>query len=251
MKISIICENKVGKQGAKYCLAEWGFSAFIQLANFKILFDTGHTGIYKHNAEQMGIDIQEADAVAISHHHWYHIGGLYHHNFISKKPLYMHNDVMDKVNNEERTFIENNFELRLSKVPIEMASGVWFLGEIPRKTRFEKGKYRNDKMLDDSALAIETSGGTVVISGCAHAGICNICEHAKNVTNSSIYAVVGGFHLFNSDKAAADATIEYFAELNPKFIHPMHCIDFPTMTKFRDRFGIDATHTGDELIFEE
>lgn len=250
LKISILCDNKVGTKGAKTCLAEWGFSAFIELGDFKILFDAGHTHIYMHNAKAMGIDLQKTNAVAVSHHHWDHIGGLYQHNFAERKPLYMHDDVLTKVSNDEKAILESSFELKLSKIPIEIYKDVFFLGEIPRKNNFEPGKYRNDKMLDDSGIAIKTKNGAIVISGCAHSGICNMIEYAKEVTEMGIYAVIGGFHLFEASKGVVDSIVEYFKSLGDTKFYPMHCIDLASMAKMKNNLDISDTSSGDVLIFE-
>ncbi|MCD8028689.1 MAG: hypothetical protein LUF02_08555, partial [Erysipelotrichaceae bacterium] len=50
----------------------------------------------------------------------------------------------------------------------------------------------DDQVWDDSGIVIKTQQGIIVISGCAHSGICNTIEHAKEVTNESkVLAVMG------------------------------------------------------------
>jgi 7,8-dihydropterin-6-yl-methyl-4-(beta-D-ribofuranosyl)aminobenzene 5'-phosphate synthase len=247
MKTIILCENQASYKGAKICLAEWGFSAYIQTNETNILLDTGHTGIYKHNAEQLNIDLQNTHFIILSHHHWDHVGGLQHHDFKSKKTLVIHPELMDKLPSNESKKIKSDFEIITSDKPLEIANGVYFLGGIPRKNKFEKGMYKDDKMLDDSAIAIKSKKGVIVISGCSHAGICNICEYAKEVTNQKLYAVIGGFHLFEDDKKAVNGTIEYFQVEKPEYLYPMHCIDFPTLSKFHSIFGIQKLSTGDRI----
>lgn len=46
MKITVLCESVAGHENRRKCLAEWGFSVFIEHENAKILFDTGHTDAY-------------------------------------------------------------------------------------------------------------------------------------------------------------------------------------------------------------
>ena len=58
MKITILCENTSSDIGI---LAEWGFSAFIQTKGVSILFDTGYSDVYKHNAKQLGIDLNDTN----------------------------------------------------------------------------------------------------------------------------------------------------------------------------------------------
>ena len=210
MKITILCENQSSYEGKENCLAEWGFSAFIQTNEKNILFDTGHTGIYKHNAEQLNINLQDTHFIILSHFHWDHTGRIQHHNFKNRKKLIIHPEIMKKLPSNESDKIKSDFEIITSEKQLEFVDGVYYLGEIPRINDFEKGMYKNDKMLDDSAIAIKSKKGVIVISGCSHAGICNICEYAKEKTGQKLYAVLGGFHLFENDQKAVNGIIKPF-----------------------------------------
>ncbi len=247
MKITILVENQSGHAGAKVCLAEWGFSAYVQIKNINILFDTGHTGIYKQNAKKLDIDLNEIDYIILSHHHWDHAGGLQHHDFKKGKKLIIHPEILDKLPQDESQKLQSDFKIVPSKKPLEFSNGIYYLGEIPRNNTFEKGMYKNDLMLDDSAIAVKSSKGVIVITGCSHAGISNICDYAKNVTGQNLYAVIGGFHLFQNDQEAVKGTIDYFKKEKPKYLYPMHCVDFPTLVKFHTIFGIEKLSTGDVL----
>ena len=100
-------------------------------------------------------------------------------------------------------------------------------------------------MEDDTALAFRTPKGAVVVSGCSHAGICNICEHAKKVTGQALHAVLGGFHLLAAESPPVDETIGYFQAEAPEVLLPMHCVDFPTLAKFHQVFGSPKYGAGD------
>ncbi len=247
MKITILCENQASYKGAKICLAEWGFSAFIKINDIGILFDTGHTGIYKHNAKQLNINIQDTNFVVLSHHHWDHSGGIQYHNFKNKKKLIVHPEIINKLPSREFQKIKSDFEIIASKKSFEFSDNIYYLGEIPRKNNFEKGIYKNNKMIDDSAIVIKSKSGAAVITGCSHSGICNICEYAKEVTGQKLYAIIGGFHLFENNQKTVDGTIEYFKTEKPKHLYPMHCVDFPTLARFHSTFGIQKLSTGDEI----
>jgi len=247
MKITILVENQSSHEGAKVCLAEWGFSAYIQKSNINILFDTGHTGIYKQNAKNLNIDLKNTNYIVLSHHHWDHAGGLQHHDFNNTKKLVIHPEILNKLPVKESQKLQTDFNIIPSKNPLEFSDGIFYLGEIPRENTFEKGNYKNDSMKDDSAIAVRSSKGVIVITGCSHAGISNICEYAKHVTGQKLYAVIGGFHLFEDDQTAVNGTIEYFKKEKPKYLYPMHCVDFPTLTKFHNIFGIEKLSTGDVI----
>ena len=246
MKITILCENTSSNIGI---LAEWGFSAFIQTKSVNILFDTGYSDVYKHNAKQLSINLDDTNFIVLSHHHNDHSRGLQFHDFKTPKKLIIHPQILEKLPQAESEKIKNDFEIILSEKPLEFAKDIFYLGEIPRQNDFEKGMYKDDKMLDDSAIAIKTGKGAVVIPGCSHAGICNICEYAKEITGQKLYAVLGGFHLSENDKDTVTKTINYFQKEKPEFLYPMHCIDFPTLTKFHSIFGIKKISAGDEIKF--
>ena len=244
MKITILCENTSNDIGI---FAEWGFSSFIQTKDVNILFDTGYSDVYKRNAKKLDIDLNDTDFVVLSHYHRDHSRGLQFHDFKTPKKLIIHPHIPEKLPQAEAKKVKNDFEIITSKKPLEFSENIFYLGEIPRKNDFEKGMYKNDKMLDDSAIAIKTDKGAIVISGCSHAGICNICEYAKEVTGQKLYAVIGGFHLSENDKKTVAKTIDYFQTEKPEFLYPMHCVDFPTLSKFHSVFGIKKVSAGDEI----
>lgn len=250
MKITLLCDSVVGYDGAKVCLAEWGFSAFIQTKDVNLLFDTGHTDVYKKNAEQLGINLADTHFVLLSHFHWDHTGGLRFHNFKNKKKLVTHPEVFEKLPKDESEKIQNDFEIITSKEPLEFAKDMFYLGEIPRENEFEDGGFEDDKMLDDSAIVVKTSKGAILITGCSHSGICNICEYAKRVSGQNLHAVIGGFHLFEENQKEVDKTMDYFKAEKPEHLLPMHCVDFPTQAKFHANFGTKKYSTGDIIEIE-
>lgn len=241
MKINILTENQSSAIGI---LAEWGLSLFIEFNDKKILFDTGFSDVFIKNAKSMNIDINKSDFVIFSHFHRDHTGGMNRINFTDKKQIICHPDCYDKLPNKLKS-IYNNHKLKLSKFPIEFTENAYFLSEIPRKSKFEKGIYKNDNMLDDTALAFKTDKGAIVITGCSHSGITNICEYAKQITGQSLYSVIGGFHLFQNEVETVDGTIDYFKNENIKHLYPMHCVDFPTMNKLNNLLGIKKYSAGE------
>ena len=245
MKITLLCENASSDVG---CLAEWGFSAYIEKDGVRILFDTGYSDVFKKNARKLGIDLETVDYVVLSHFHSDHTGGLRYHSFKEKKKLVLHPHVLEKLPKDQSQGIKERFDIIATDKPFELADGVVFLGQIPRENDFEAGCTPKDPLLDDSALAIKCEKGVVIVSGCSHAGICNISEYAKKVTGQKLYAVIGGFHLFEKDKKAVDGSLEYFSREKPELLLPMHCVDFPTMTKFYTQFGCKKYAAGDTII---
>jgi 7,8-dihydropterin-6-yl-methyl-4-(beta-D-ribofuranosyl)aminobenzene 5'-phosphate synthase len=81
-------------------------------------------------------------------------------------------------------------------------------GEVPRTTGYEpgfppqqawlSGRWEPDPLvLADQALIVDIKDkGLLIMTGCGHAGIINICRYAQRLSRQRpISAVMGGFHL--------------------------------------------------------
>jgi 7,8-dihydropterin-6-yl-methyl-4-(beta-D-ribofuranosyl)aminobenzene 5'-phosphate synthase len=238
----------VDNHAQKVFRAEWGFSLYIE-GSKNILFDFGDSDLYLENADQLGINVVNADYFVLSHGHWDHGNGL---RYLPKRKLILHPGAFVKRYNEER-FIglplsyeeaHARFDLIASTGPYKIDENITFLGEIPRETDFEaksgphvKEDGSWDPILDDSALAIKTKKGLVVISGCAHSGICNTIEYAIKVSGmDKVYAVLGGFHLKGEDEVT-QKTVNYLKGKNIEKIAATHCTEFPALVEFANVFG--------------
>jgi 7,8-dihydropterin-6-yl-methyl-4-(beta-D-ribofuranosyl)aminobenzene 5'-phosphate synthase len=242
MKVKLVVLHK---ELEKFKGGESGFCVFIEAFNKKILFDTSFSDIIIKNSEKLGINLLDVDYIVLSHGHWDHTNGL---KFLEKTKgtIIAHPDCFEKKYRGSRYIgspfskeeIIKKFKVVFSKNPYFIDENIVFLGQIPRKIEFESkepiGKRENgedDFVLDDSALIIKLDKGLIIISGCSHAGICNIIEYAKEVCNESkIYAVLGGFHLFN--KELVDKTIEFIEKQNIDQIYPAHCLSDYAFSEF-------------------
>ena len=142
------------------------------------------------------------------------------------------------------------------KKPVEVIADHLFLGEIPRvndceaKTSSSLDAEGNEDFIpDDSAIAVSTENGLVVITGCSHSGICNIITHAGKLTGEKkIHSVIGGFHLRHDDEVL-DKTIDFLKKKKIDLLYPSHCTALPALAKMYDMFGIRQVLTGQEYRF--
>ena len=259
MKLTVLTENCAGSG----FLAEHGLSYLIEQAGEKILFDAGHTDVFLRNAKTLGIDIQkEVKTVVLSHGHWDHGDGL---QYINNKTLITHPGVFMKRSRQKddsniglkltQKEIEKKFTLILSKKPYYITDTIVFLGEIPRQNDFEaketpfSGEFgKQDFVNDDSAIVVIDNNELIVITGCSHAGVCNIIEYACKVTGiDTVKAVIGGFHLKNNDLQTQN-TIQFLKKKHITNIHPSHCTQFPALVAFSEAFSIEQVKTG--MVFD-
>lgn len=236
-----------------------GFSVLIEADGKRILFDTSHSDEFIINAKKSGINLDNIDYLVLSHGHWDHTNGLTSLNG-SSFTIIAHPDCFERKYRDVRYIgaplsieeARKSFRIELYKDPKEITKNVIFLGEIPRTNNFEGknpvGKKQNgedDLVLDDSALAIKSGKGLIIITGCGHSGICNTIEYAKKVTKEHrISAVIGGFHLF--DKKQTEKTICYFKELGDVKIYPLHCLDTHAFSEF-EKIGAKRLRTLEQI----
>lgn len=260
MKLTVLTENLAGGR----LLAEHGLSYLIEHNGRSILFDTGHSDVFLKNAESMGIDIREdVDAIVLSHGHWDHGDGL---RYLENKTLIMHpSATMKRFRKKGNTNIglalskgelERKFDLISSKTPYPVSDEIIFMGEVPRSNDFESqtttfvDEGGNDDFIpDDSGIAVKLDHELLVISGCAHSGICNIIEHAIQITGiQKVRAVLGGFHL-KQNNVQTQKTIEYLKQHNVEQVYPSHCTELPALSAFYDSFRFQQLKTGTVLDF--
>jgi len=136
-------------------------------------------------------------------------------------------------------------EIVLSEGPYQLAPGCWTTGYVPRNSfeesgRSDKLRYRKgpdfilDDLEEDQAIVINIkSKGLVVLSGCAHSGIVNTIEYAREFSGvDTVHAVIGGLHLARASEDEIDQTVEYIQSIKPQLVVPGHCTGFKAISRF-------------------
>lgn len=234
VKVSFLTDNRCQVAGLD---VEHGFSCLLEVESYKILIDQGETDLFARNAKKMGIDLSKVKNALVTHGHYDHGGGA---SWLVGKDIFVHAKTfqrrfkppyMDFPLKEETLSLKNkgknNFIAINGNTVIN--ERVFLLSGIDMIFPFEKGYYavledgQRDLIEDEISIAVKTDEGLVIISGCAHRGICSTVEYAKKVTGEQrIRAVIGGFHLRKWDETA-EKTLEYFSENSVGELYMAHC----------------------------
>lgn len=233
-------------------LGEHGLSALVSLHYenevYKILFDVGGSGrALLENARDLKVDLKDANVVVLSHRHYDHTGGLSKlvetlrgkpliaHPALTRPCFYVSEDStkLDVGLSTDARKALSEFKLLMVKKPLEIAPGVWFLGEIERfydnsyavknfRTVVD-GEIVEDLIPDDSGLAIKLGSEVVILAGCSHSGILNIVRQAKSITGASKAIVVGGLHLINASDDTLNEVINKLVSEGVEKVYVGHC----------------------------
>jgi 7,8-dihydropterin-6-yl-methyl-4-(beta-D-ribofuranosyl)aminobenzene 5'-phosphate synthase len=264
--------------GATLCCAQLGLSlvmtASVGRHRHKLLFDAGPEGaLFLRNCRNLGVELEDVGAIAISHGHWDHMGALL--------------DALDGITKGGREvpchvnpgmFLERGAQLTNGQIaPFEpvpspealaahgaqvincdearlLLDGHFYLsGAIPRVSSFEKGRpdhlcrvsanepWTPDPLImDERYVAVHVRNqGLIVFSACSHAGVVNVMTHARETFSEvPLYGVFGGLHLSGAamEKLIPD-TIEHLKPFGLKQIMPAHCTGWRALYALLRTFG--------------
>jgi 7,8-dihydropterin-6-yl-methyl-4-(beta-D-ribofuranosyl)aminobenzene 5'-phosphate synthase len=202
--------------------AEWGFACWVQYDETVLLFDTGGDGsILLENLQALDLDPQEIDVVVLSHYHGDHIGGMESLLATGARPA---------------VYVPSTFPTQYKNQLKESVT----VHEVSGSREILPGVYSTGKMglnIPEQGLVLKTSCGLVVVTGCAHPGIVDMVNRAKEVGQDDLYLVVGGFHLGDTSPTAVRQICQDFRELGIQTVAPSHCTGEEAIGVFASEFG--------------
>jgi 7,8-dihydropterin-6-yl-methyl-4-(beta-D-ribofuranosyl)aminobenzene 5'-phosphate synthase len=277
---NVIAAGAPELSGRTLCCAQLGLSLVLTAERagrrHTLLFDAGPEGpVFLRNCRNLGVSLGDVAAIAVSHGHWDHMGGLldavrYIAGARGGRPVPCH------VN--PGMFVERSARLTTGEIapfervpsPAELAAHgahvvsdgaarllvedrFYLSGEIPRVTPFEKGRpdhmsrrapgapWEPDPLLmDERYVAVHVRGkGLVVFSACSHAGVVNVLLDAQRVfPDTPLHGVLGGLHLSGAapEKIIPD-TVDNLVPFGLAQIMPAHCTGWRAVWALLNRFG--------------
>jgi 7,8-dihydropterin-6-yl-methyl-4-(beta-D-ribofuranosyl)aminobenzene 5'-phosphate synthase len=244
---------------------DWGFSALVEIAGKRILFDTGNDAdIFAANAKAKEIDLKTLDFVILSHRHSDHMAGLnYVLNVNPNVKIYAPKEGFGIYGSS----LPSSFYRKDDALPPEMR---YYGGAPPQIMKFGAAwRGANFELIDKTteiapgvtlialvsdvpgtrelkelSLAVNTSEGLVLVVGCSHPGIEKIVEAAAAI-NPRISLIAGGFHLVVApDEIIARAITALKDTFKVENVAPGHCTGEPTFSALKKAFGDRYLYAG-------
>jgi 7,8-dihydropterin-6-yl-methyl-4-(beta-D-ribofuranosyl)aminobenzene 5'-phosphate synthase len=284
LQLTTLAENTAGERGL---LGEWGWSLLARCGERSFLLDAGAGPATAANAAALGADLRTVQAVALSHGHYDHTGGLpavleairaarggtqqpqvtVHLHPAAWGPKYARNRKTGACRYVGIPWQRPEAErlgaaFRESVGPVELDRDVFLSGPVPQAFDFEKvadnlllreGEgYIQDPMEDDQALFLRTELGLVVALGCAHRGVLSTLALGRRLTGlERVYLVLGGTHLLYADARLVERTIAGLREAGAEWLGVSHCTGGAAAVRLAQAFGerFFFNHAGTTLRF--
>ncbi|KAJ4252396.1 hypothetical protein NW762_010994 [Fusarium torreyae] len=224
-----------------------------------LLFDSGpEEDVFEKNAQRLRLPMSDVGAIMLSHWHKDHSGGLLSAIRLAGKDKAISEPVIVALPLDKPDYRGVMFDQPISLEPdptmkeIQDAGGRTIVvdqactvledtflisGEIPRQTPYEggipggirydlsKAKWTQDELImEERFVMCKLKGrGLVIFTGYSHAGLINIAKNAKEIDNSPIYAIVGGYHLADASPEKMESSMKDLKDLEPELLMPGHC----------------------------
>jgi 7,8-dihydropterin-6-yl-methyl-4-(beta-D-ribofuranosyl)aminobenzene 5'-phosphate synthase len=267
----------------------WGYSVLLRFQGKTILFDSGgDADRFARNIKALGVDLKGVDFAVLSHSHGDHGAGF---DYVLKVnptlKLYVPNDrlfgggaglpfpkvpleVVNALPPEQRyfhgvdrtttgTWGSRYWKARTEIISAnkEIAPGLFLLATTsPLMGDFSRPRPEDQPALNglpELSLALVTSKGTVLVTGCSHSGIESIVRQTRQTLPGEIQLVTGGFHLLpNTSEEIQRIAHRMKDDLAVRRVAPAHCSGMLAFHIFHEVYGTDyiPAGLGSQISFE-
>jgi 7,8-dihydropterin-6-yl-methyl-4-(beta-D-ribofuranosyl)aminobenzene 5'-phosphate synthase len=266
MQVTCVVDDAVQRSSPFW--GEHGLAFLIEAGGQRLLFDTGQSGtVLLHNLALLDVDPATIDALAISHAHYDHTGGLEAllEHLRPGTRLYANPDLFRgrfsrRTGKTEpvgfsmpESEVAERFNLELRAAPQEIIPSVWTTGEISNRPEQEGGSDYHlmrdgdalvpDAYRDDMALVLQTGEYLVLLCGCCHAGLLNTLTHVKCLCERPIAVIAGGLHL----NSASDDELQHIGDAllampSLQRVYPNHCSGEAAFVELTRILGASVVH---------
>ena len=243
----------------------WGFSALVEFAGRRILFDTGNDAeVFRENVQAMGVDLGRLDAVVISHRHGDHTTGLGHVLSRSPRvPIYVPKETYGVFGSS----LPGGFYPRCPSLPLERRYYDGFPPELIRHgTPWHGADFRHvgetreiepgivavhtvsdvpgTREMPELSLSLRVGDAQVIVSGCSHCGIERIVGAALH-EGPPIDCIFGGLHLVLAPPDEIRRVATALRDTHKvASVAPGHCTGEPGFDVFQQVFGDRYRYAG-------
>jgi 7,8-dihydropterin-6-yl-methyl-4-(beta-D-ribofuranosyl)aminobenzene 5'-phosphate synthase len=258
MRVTLIIDN-LACDGLR---SEHGLSFLVETDNGSILFDIGQSDLWLHNLLSLGCEIESIKAIAVSHGHYDHTGGLsravreapntkcFAHPACFQ-PKYAQSTGEMRYIGMPIDIMSRKAAFTLNRSAVEVLPGVVLSGEIPLKIVVDKfdsmfltghEERRLDTFTDEQCLIIRNDDHTAVLVGCSHRGLENNILAAMNVAGvARIDLLAGGFHLGNASEDKLKSLADFLKNADIGQIACCHCTGIGAYEYLRSKLGSQVT----------
>ncbi|NLO74182.1 MAG: MBL fold metallo-hydrolase [candidate division WS1 bacterium] len=264
MRITLLVDNLPGR-GLR---SEHGISLLVETDAGSVLFDTGQSDAWQHNLRVLGKNPGAIQAVALSHGHYDHTGGLAaaaallpgvtvfaHPDCL--RPRFANDGLRRRGIGMPQADKNSETSFTFNERPETIMPGVTLSGVIPLRietndpaaNRFliQTDHLEPDRFVDEQCLILQEGERVGVLLGCSHRGVENNLLAALELAGSShVDLAIGGMHLGSADDARLKALAGFLQEHDIRHIVCCHCTGDRAYRYLSARLGERVTqgHTG-------